>query len=144
MTKTKFRYLLLLYLALSAASLLAGQFGDSFSEGLTAAFAQEPNLVEKHPWPSLFVAILFLALTLAGMVGLYKFKLWGRTLSLYTTIAGLLQYVLVGPTLTGAMEHLFSEAGTMLWGALLAIAYYSPLSEQFLSGKRAAADLDAA
>ncbi|MDL2358233.1 MAG: hypothetical protein QFF03_23545 [Pseudomonadota bacterium] len=133
MTKTRFRALLIFYLGISSATLLAGLLNVAgYSTTLASAYAAEPNdLIDRHPWPLLAGAALLIAAALAGMVGLYRFTNWGRTVSLYVTVAALVLTPLAGPMLLNPVEGALSQAASVLSGALMAIAYFSPLSGEF-------------
>ena len=84
----------------------------------------------------------FWALCLVGFVGMYRFKTWGRSISLFTTIA---TYVLWGallaflPSAAGdstsspavPLESLLESLSALFWGGALALAYLSPLATRF-------------
>jgi ABC-type spermidine/putrescine transport system permease subunit II len=135
-----FRRLLILYVLLSVASGVAGILGTGYySTELYAAYEAEPTWLNTHFWTAAIGIIALLVAGVAGMVGLYQLKGWGRTVSLCTSIAGLALFTIVGPILTWPLESALSEAGTCLWGALLGAAYFSPLRQQF-SGESAASN----
>jgi hypothetical protein len=132
-SRENFRRLILLYVALLLAEIAVAIFAPTgYSEALSEAFENEPQpaLVENL---GLMVAIALpiAVAAIAGIIGLYLFKAWGRPLSLVSTIAGLIVYVFTGPALYGAAEYMLWEASTLVWGALLALAYYSPVAIHF-------------
>ena len=63
-----------------------------------------------------------------GLVGLFLLRSWGRSVSLYSTGAGLLLYLFSGPELLSPLESVLFEVSTLLWGAVLALSYYSPIA----------------
>jgi hypothetical protein len=46
-------------------------------------------------------------------------------------VLGILLYPFLGPTLSSGLEAALHEAASTIWGATLALAYYSPFSEHF-------------
>jgi len=68
---------------------------------------------------------------LVGLVGLFRFKAWGRTVSLYATPAALVVEACAGATLSSGVENALLGAASMLWGAVLALAYFSPVRSRF-------------
>ena len=131
MTDTRYRMLLWLYVAATVASIAASAF-PPHSEALEAALEAEPTT---WLWRNTAVSIgLFAALAIAwvvGLIGLFRFKGWGRSVSLYSTLAALLAAPLAGSSLYWGLESGLYEASGMLWGAILALAYFSPVSARF-------------
>lgn len=75
---------------------------------------------------------------LVGAVGMYFFRPWGRSLSLWATITLSLVsaiMLLLGfsetPYLRSGWEGWLTALSDMLWGATLAMAYWSPVSARF-------------
>ena len=102
-----------------------------YSQELSDAYDKEPvPWVMEQVW-MLVILLPFGAAVFAGFLGLYFFKHWGRSLSLYSTLAGLFIIPFFGATISSGIESSFYEASTLLWGAILALAYYSPLSHKF-------------
>jgi hypothetical protein len=134
MSKSHFRNLILLYAILVIASLIASSIPGVYSKELSDAMEREPMpWIAEEFWPLIFGLPLVVA-TVAGLWGLYLFKPWGRTLSLYTTAAGLALFPFLGPSLSGGLESAFYEASSLVWGAVLTLAYYSPpISAEFTS-----------
>ena len=133
MKESSFRYLLTAYVVMVPCCVAASFFSvDSFSAELAAAYANEPEAwLYQYTWIFIsFMAAVILA-TVAGVVGLFLFKGWGRSLSLYSTIAAFLLYPLLGPTLYSPLEETLYEISSLLWGAILAMAYWSPFSHRF-------------
>ena len=131
MTDTRYRMLLWIYVALTVAAILAAAF-PPHSEALESALDSEPTT---WLWSNTWAAIgLFSVLSLAwlvGLVGLFRFKAWGRSFSLYSTLAFLMVSPLAGSSLYWGLESGLSEASAITWGAILALAYFSPVSERF-------------
>jgi hypothetical protein len=133
MTRSYFRNLVLLYAVLVVATLIAAFTPGAYSQELSDALDREPMpwMVEAF-WP-MVLGVPLAAATIAGVWGLYMFRRWGRTLSIYTTGAGIALFPFLGPSLSGGLESAFYEASTLAWGAVLALAYYSPVSAEFTS-----------
>ncbi|WP_242112124.1 hypothetical protein [Luteimonas aquatica] len=143
-----FRWLLVLHVALIAGAVAAGLAPGGYSPALADAYAQEPmgwldglSASAQSPqvglWLTLALVIGLAGLMLAGIVGMFLFKRWGRTLSLAITLAGLVLSAFAGPSLTSPVEGMLWEASTLAWGAILAMAYCTPLQARFAAGAMA-------
>ncbi|MGZ8252138.1 MAG: hypothetical protein ACXW1P_06865 [Methylophilaceae bacterium] len=132
MTPTNFRCLIVLSALLPVASGLV----DALLPSLLPLSLSEAY--ESLPYPAMFKNTLWfvlfgpwLALVLVSTVGLFFFKRWARLLSFYTTVIGFVFYPFFGPILASGWSSALSDASFITWGAVLAIAYYSPLGERF-------------
>lgn len=132
MTDNKFRALTALHLALTFASIGAAFLPTTYSSALGEAYASEPAPVFLDN-ESLMIAMIcvLLAVWAASIIGLWVFKRWGRTLSLLSTIATLVITPFFGAALSTGIENALYEAAALCWGAILALAYYSPIRERF-------------
>ena len=65
-------------------------------------------------------------------VGMCLFKPWGRSLSLWGTVLAAPVMVWLGPTMASGLASAMLELSSMLWGAALALAYFSPLAARFV------------
>lgn len=140
MTDGRFRFLVLISLLLMLASVAASAMTPDYSAALATAYDEEvDSLVLSGGTLSTVVVVAILLLMLAGYVGLLWMKAWGRTIALFTTVAGLLVYPFMGPILSSALESMLFDAGNMVWGAVLAIAYFSPVAARFANAPPAAA-----
>jgi hypothetical protein len=132
MSDNRYRQLLILYVALVAAAFVSAILPSTYSQELANAYASEPRTwLMQGFWRPLAVLVPLLAAWLVGLVGLFRFSRWGRAFALYFTIAGLFVYPFMGPALSAALDSTLVEAHTILWGAVLALAYYSPVSVRF-------------
>ena len=135
MTIARVRLFLTASVILSIATIATVFLPDGYSQGLADAYASEPL-----PW--LFrnehvasgVGVVAVALVIAGYVGLFLLKRWGRALSLGITVLGLPLYLLTGPTLLSPLEAMLTDASTLVWGACLALAYYSSVAGRIEAG----------
>ena len=129
--------MLLAYVAMFALTLVAGlgYIGDRFSPLLQAAYDSEPNFLAELPYWGLILVLVVLAVfavvVLASLVGLYRFRRWGRALALWSTVGLLPVLAVTGPTLSGGLESMFRDIATMLWGGLLALSWYGPVGATF-------------
>jgi len=132
MTPARFRFLLLLStllaFAVGAEDTLMQQ--DASFLRLWEAYEARSNVIGVY----LLYAALLLAVAsafIASLVGLYRFRRWGRTWSLWLTLASQSVFFLVGPMVAEPLDWFLYTLSNMLWGAVLAVAYFSPLSARF-------------
>lgn len=132
MSETKFRVLVVLQFVISIAAVAVVFLPAGYSQELEAAYAAEPvTWLVDGGWLSIVVVGLFLVAWLASQIGLFLFKRWGRTLSLYFTVAEFILTPFQGPTLSSALESTLLDTSMLLWGAMLALAYFSTVSNRF-------------
>ena len=135
MNITRFRMFLIASALLPVATIAAAFLPVGYTQALSDAYASEPV-----PWlfqnesVAIGIGAAALAITIAGYVGLFLLKRWGRTLSLGITLLGLPLYLLTGPTLMSLFEAMLSDTSLMVWGACLALAYYSPVAARMEGG----------
>lgn len=145
MTRSRFRWMLAAYCLAFVAAAIATWF-PQYSQALVDAYAAEPM-----PWSAdsvamgyaLAVALPYLLIAALGVqvatiAGLCLFKRWARSLSLWLTVAGLLLVPFAGATVAWGLESALWEASTLLWGAILAAAYWSPVRTAFGDGDTSA------
>lgn len=134
MSPQRFRILLCTYLALVLTSavvdFIPGVLPLSLEDALTDL--PTPSLLE-IPWLFMVVAIPSVLALLVGLVGLFLFKPWGRFLSTISTVGGFLLLPFLGPTVSSGIGSTLYEASAVLWGVVLACAYFSPISALFSS-----------
>ena len=127
-----------LFVGLSIAFGIAGAavdycFTGLLSEDLANALENEPStgIVYEHPFVSLAILIPWLIAAVVGVVGFFLFKPWGRALSLYTSVLGVFITPFLGSFAASGLSSTLSETSFTLWGAALAMAYFSSASERF-------------
>lgn len=127
-----FRLLLIGYAVLAGAGLGAA-FLPGYSPELAQAYALEPAPLESAGETVLIVIAAILIISVAAsFVGLYTFKPWSRPFSLGLTALTYLLLPFLGPQLDSGLEVTLNDASTFLYGAALAMAYWSPVvSEHF-------------
>jgi hypothetical protein len=133
MTKARFRQLLILYISLLLlAGIVVAFVPGEYSQELADTYANEPEpQIMRNIGLLLSLAIPLFVAFVAGFIGLFLFKSWGWILSLFATAASLALLLFLGPTLSSALESVLFEASSLIWGAVLALAYYSPISIHF-------------
>ena len=85
--------------------------------------------------------VLVFVASLAATVGLYRFRPWGRTLSLILigadVVLDLLPIIPNDFSLGSTFETAFSTLSATLGGAILAIAYFAPSISELFEQRRA-------
>lgn len=137
MTIARFRLFLTASAVLSILAIATVFLPDGYSQALADAYANEPlPWLFQNEYAAIGVGVVALAITIVGYVGLFLLKRWGRGLSLGITVLGLPLYLLTGPTLLSPLEAMLSDTSLMVWGACLALAYYSPVAARMEGGAR--------
>jgi hypothetical protein len=80
----------------------------------------------------------FIALCI-GLAGLLAFQGWARWLTLAATIAIYVPMPLSGTIVLSGFAYTMDSVAAILWGVLLAVAYWAPVSVEFESRARRAA-----
>jgi hypothetical protein len=133
MTKTRFRAIYTLSMCLAIASLATSCAGESslppqLQEYLANLASTEPSAVE---WALLAMVVPFLVACIVSFVGMLRFKSWSRPLTVATTAIGTLLLPFFGPTVEPSVSTSLNYASSMLYGAVVALAYYSPAAVWF-------------
>src|SRR6266478_7064198 len=80
---------------------------------------------------ALMVSLVVLVISIATIIGMWRFRPWARVLFVFGTGLGLLSQIFAGPTvLPGAAAFCFSVA-EFTQGATVAIAFLPPVSDLF-------------
>jgi len=144
-TPTLFRWLLAINLVLVlVASFVDIIFPSLIPQVLSDAQAKlteaDIKLDDLTWWLTLGLAgVVLLILVAASYVGLYQFKRWGRRLAVLTTLLAIPFYFPSGPVVQSAISALLLESSMIVWGAIFAMAYFSPLSARFEMSANSAA-----
>ena len=129
-----FRSLLLASFLLGIA---AGVVDLVFPSLVPEALSQAQSALDEEAWGAdgwgalaLWIAagLALGALSIAGLVGLFLLKPWGRTLSVLGTALAFPLYLVMGPSVQSGWSLVLQELSMVLWGGLLAVAYFSPLA----------------
>lgn len=131
MTDSRYLKLLWIYVALTVAA-IASLFFPTYSDALTAAYDAEPSTwLMSNLWVAGGLLVSLVVAWLIGLIGLFRFKSWARSLSLYSTLAGFLVFPFLGASLSSGLENALFEASSTVWGAILALSYFSAVSGRF-------------
>ena len=126
----------LVYRFLIAASTVLGLAGAMLDvlvpsllpAALTAATeAQEP--LNSTAW--LLVGGAIAVAGLAAMVGLWLFRPWAPRWALVTTALSVALFVPQGANAVSGWSMALTDLSSILWGAVLALTFFSPLSARF-------------
>lgn len=133
---TLFRALLLASLLIGLASVAVDWLCPALLPlewQLLSEEAPLPWMPEDERWWWLWALALgacVLALTVAT-VAMCFFKPWARRLCLWGTALGVPVVVWLGPSMYSGLSGALLDLSSMLWGAVLALAYFSPLAQRF-------------
>ena len=75
--------------------------------------------------------VLYVAASLVAFVGMYFFKRWARSANLVLSALLIVVAPALGHIVLSGIAQGLGEIALLLWGAVLAMAYFSPLSERF-------------
>jgi hypothetical protein len=126
MTPTRFRLLIALYLA-TVVCAIGGHV-------LTAAQLPPPlrgfvHVADGTTWMAHWPGAVYLAAATASTIGLILFRSWARPVFTVVAVFGAMPWD--GPVVYPAMEYLFTNLEFMLAGAIVALAYFSPIHSSF-------------
>ena len=126
--------------AMLLASVVLSVLG-SFVDILVAGLIPEPLIaalkaLPPTPSPALMAAGALFVITFGGtivaVIGLFNFQAWSRNLAVSMTLLTLLAYPLLGASVASGWSQLFVKVATLLWGAVLAMSYFSSLATRFV------------
>jgi hypothetical protein len=120
-------------MALAALSLTASCVGESglptpLQEHLEHQRNTEPSALD---WALLAVGVPLITAGMMSFVGMLRFRGWSRPLAVATSAISIFLLPLFGPTVEPSISTALNYASSMLFGAVLALAYYSPAAIWF-------------
>ncbi|MBI3714864.1 MAG: hypothetical protein HY255_02590 [Betaproteobacteria bacterium] len=127
MTPGLFRYLVIGFFGLVIASLfihavaLNGLPVDLL-DYVKAQDASQSTLLD-------VIALIFIGGFLASVYGLYQFRPWSRPLFLAVLVLSAVP--LTGPVVMAPIDAFLNDMSSILAGALIALAYWSPVKNRF-------------
>ena len=132
MNTTAFRILLVVSIALP----FVGGFSDHLfpsllSSGLSQASEAEPTPFALNSWAGVLLLVTWALAGIVGAIGMFMFRPWARTLTLWLTISGFAIYPVLGSSVHSWLSSALTESGAMAWGAMLAFAYSEPIKSHF-------------
>jgi hypothetical protein len=128
-TRNQFRILLTLWIVASIAEPIAGALTDSW---LLPRALQDYR--QSHPCVHPLVTLLALPgefAALVSIIGLYRFWPCARWLSVAAWVYVIALGSFYPPFVENALAHAFTQASILLFGAVLAIVYFSPAAGWF-------------
>jgi hypothetical protein len=133
MTPIQFRYMLVAYLSLG---IFGGIFDFLFPSAIPETLANAQNAHDADLPSALIISagILGVIILFCGIIvtfGLYMFRPWAPRLALVVTLLALPIYPLLGFQVASGWSMAITDLATTMWGAILALAYFSPLKERF-------------
>ena len=137
-----FRFLMLLSLFCGVATLcLTFLFPGLVPEPIRLAdeqLLQNPNDNDSLAWLVLqfifFVGLL--VASIIGFIGLFLFKAWARLLNVVLCFSLFAVWPAIGYNVSSGWAQAFSDFGMLLWGAVIALSYFSSLSARFATHER--------
>ncbi len=139
MTPRIYRFLLVSSFVLGVA---AAFLDTLFPSVLPASFVEAQEVHDGTHFMSTaglfgaFVALLTLAVLVAATVGLYLFRPWAPRLALVATALAALASVPLGAVALSGWAMGLNELASTLWGAVLALTFFSPASKYFARADR--------
>lgn len=135
MSPTLFRFILVAYLGLS---LVDAAFTFIIPSGVpdVLAHAQQANYVQLSAFSHKVLHILARAVlvgSIASVLGFYLFRPWAPRLGVAVTVLALFIWPLMGFIVISGWHAVISSLAGTLWGAILALAYFSPIRGRFFA-----------
>ena len=131
MTESIFRKILWTYIAITLLG-AATAFYPDYSQNLELAYLNEPDTwLMSNAWIFGTLTGALAIGSIAGLVGLFLFKSWARPLSVVSTLVDHLLSAFMGPLLYSGFGEALLGISAVLWGAILALSYFSAISDQF-------------
>lgn len=133
-SKSALRWLIVLEIFLAIVGAIVEQqalstmpFGYRDSGGFVPLIGNNDEL----SWQELAIGIPLLILGLCAYVGVISFMRPGRRLYVLYQVLGLVALPLIKPHTATGWGSLFSGAGSIVTGIILAFLYFTPLKEHF-------------
>ena len=77
------------------------------------------------------IFIAFVSACIVAFVGLYRFRPWAPITNVVLSVASLFIWLVLGYNLSSGLAQALSDAASMVWGAVLALAYFTPIRSKF-------------
>ena len=131
-TLTVFRTLLVGAFALGiVGGALDMVFRDLLPSDLAEVYEAYEPVASAHGFVLMLLGLVLLVVDVVSSIGLLMLKRWARSLALWFTLLGLTATPFMGATLSSGWAGLLLDASMLLWGAALAMAYFSDLKRHF-------------
>ena len=139
MSKTQFRMAFVLSYALSLLSAATALMAESWMPAPLQEYLERERNAEFSAGDGVLIAVLlpFLMITFVSFVAMLKFWRWSRELAVASSVLGFLLIPFLGPTVEPGISTALNYLSSMLYGAVIALAYFSPAAEWFPSRQTA-------
>ena len=133
--RAEFRLLVLFNALLIPAAMFVVSFDMYLLPPELQAWISSRGAMLSTPLQSIGATVSFVAFVAlcVGLVGLLAFQRWARWLTLASTIAIYLPMPLSGTVVLSGFAYTMDSVAAILWGVLLAAAYWSPVAAEFRS-----------
>ena len=133
MTKTGFRTALVLSYAFAMLSVGASFAGEAGLPAPLREYLEREQNAEFAALDLVLLAVLipFLMIEIVSLVALLKFWRWSRELAIVATALGVIFIPLLGPTVEPGISTALNYLSSMMYGAVIALAYFSPAAAWF-------------
>ena len=137
MTPKLFRDLLIAYLILSIFSVMLNQVFSALipEDILHARHDYYENLSALSKISALSFSLVSFMGGIVSVIGLYLFRPWAPRLAVIITILTFFIWPIQGIIVATGYSPVLSSLSTTVWGAILAIVYFSPLKERFSANR---------
>lgn len=137
LSKSSLRILIITDLLLVALSIVVGIMGQSSLPEPLRAYEQAQSEAEMMPreWIVVGVGIPLSIAMLVASIGLMAFWEPARPLYLATVVVAILLTPLAGPYISSGWAQAIDGASLTITGVVLAIVYFSPLSDLYVKPK---------
>ena len=133
MTKTQFRIGLAGSMALAALAWVATAIGEPTLPAPLREYVEQrrnadPTTME---WVVFALAVPLIIAMIKSWIALFRFRWWARRATVGTSVAATMTLSFMGPTVEPGIATALNYASSMLFGAVLAMAYCSPAALWF-------------
>ena len=133
--RAEFRLLVLFNALLIPAAMFVVSFDMYLLPPELQAWISSRGAMLSTPLQSIGATVSFVAFVAlcVGLAGLLAFQRWARWLTLASTIAIYLPMPLSDTVVLSGFAYTMDSVAAILWGVLLAAAYWSPVAAEFRS-----------
>lgn len=117
---------------------ITGAFLDMVVPGIVPPVLEDAydaySAEEPEPAHLLLLGVLLLLVFIAGLastIGLFFLKPWSRRVALWVTVLAVVIYPFFGASVCSGWASMLIDSSSMLWGAVLAMAFFSELKVHF-------------
>lgn len=138
-SKTQFRIALVVSYVLSLLSAALAIAAEFWMPAPLREYLENERNAEFSAGDGVLIAVLFpfLMITLVSFVAMLKFWRWSRELAVATSVLGFVLIPFLGPTVEPGISTALNYFSSMLYGGVIALAYFSPAAAWFPSRQRA-------